>query len=153
MIFVWESRSSLARPASVPCIICRRLMKTIPEMSQPYLDRAALAAVLGEQLPDAILAKLFPDYALAEVRAVLRGAKKTAGPVAITSSPAQQQSLFAEPVAGSVSTCKLFTDGASRGIREKPGPGVFFSTETAGSLRLGRFISVNAPIMWPSTRP
>ncbi|MDU9050884.1 MAG: ribonuclease HI family protein [Candidatus Electrothrix sp. Rat3] len=112
-------------------------------MSQPYLDRAALAAVLGEQLPDAILAKLFPDYALAEVRAVLRGAKKTAGPVAITSSPAQQQSLFAEPVAGSVSTCKLFTDGASRGNPGEAGAGsVLFDGDggelAARSLYLGQ---------------
>ena len=90
-------------------------------MSKTCLDRTALAAALGEQLPDAILTKMFPEYRLAEVRAVLCGAMKTAGPV--TSSPAQQQSLFAEPVAGSVSTCKLFTDGASRGNPGEAGAG------------------------------
>ncbi len=92
-------------------------------MSKTCLDRAALAAALGEQLPDAILAKLFPDYALAEVRAVLCGAKKTVGPVTVTSSPAQQQSLFAELAAGSGSACKLFTDGASRGNPGEAGAG------------------------------
>jgi ribonuclease HI/probable phosphoglycerate mutase len=84
------------------------------------LDQAALAATLGEQLPDAILAKLFPDYALAELRAVLRGQQKTACPLA----PAvQQQSLFPEPVAGSGLACKLFTDGASRGNPGEAGAG------------------------------
>ena len=93
------------------------------KISQSCLDRAALAAALGEQLSDAILTKMFPEYRLAEVRAVLCGAKKTAGPVTVTSSPAQQQSLFAEPPAGSGSACKLFTDGASRGNPGEAGAG------------------------------
>lgn len=94
-------------------------------MSQSCLDRTALAAALGKQLPDATLENLFPEYKLADVRAVLCGAKKTAGPITVTSSPAQQQSLFAEPPAGSGcgSTCKLFTDGASRGNPGEAGAG------------------------------
>ncbi len=92
-------------------------------MSQSCLDRAAVAAALGEQLPDAILENLFPGYRLADVRAVLCGAKKTAGPVTVTSSPAQQQSLFAESAAGSSLACKLFTDGASRGNPGEAGAG------------------------------
>ncbi|MCI5162209.1 MAG: reverse transcriptase-like protein [Candidatus Electrothrix sp. AX5] len=92
-------------------------------MSQSCLDRAAVAAALGDQLPDAILKNLFPEYRLADVRAVLCGAKKTAGPATLTSSPAQQQSLFVEPTSGSGLACKLFTDGASRGNPGEAGAG------------------------------
>jgi ribonuclease HI/probable phosphoglycerate mutase len=89
-------------------------------MPEHSLDRTTLAAALGEKLPDTILAKLFPDYAPAELRAVLRGQQKTACPLV----PAvQQQNLFAEPAAGSGLACKLFTDGASRGNPGEAGAG------------------------------
>lgn len=91
-------------------------------MPKPDLcwNRAALAAALGEQLPDTILAKLFPEYALAELRAVLRGRQKTARPL----TPAvPQHKLFIEPAAGSSLACKLFTDGASRGNPGEAGAG------------------------------
>lgn len=86
----------------------------------PDLDRAAVATALGEQLPDALLAKLFPDYAPVDIRAVLRGQKKTARPLV----PAvQQQSLFSQPATSSGLACKLFTDGASRGNPGEAGAG------------------------------
>jgi ribonuclease HI len=109
-------------------------------MSKTCLDRAAVAAALGEHLPDAILAKLFPGYALAEVRAVLRGQQESVSPV----PPAvQQQSLFAEPADGSALVCKLFTDGASRGNPGEAGAGsVLFGDDglelAARSLYLGK---------------
>ena len=92
-------------------------------MSKTRLDRTALAAALGEQLSDEILTKMFPEYRLAEVRAVLCGAKKAAGSVTVTSPSAQQQSLFAELAVGSALSCKLFTDGASRGNPGEAGAG------------------------------
>ncbi|WP_446008030.1 ribonuclease HI family protein [Candidatus Electrothrix sp.] len=95
-------------------------------MPESCLDQAALAAVLGERLSDAVLAKLFPEYALADIRAVLCGQQKTVSPVIITSSPApsvQQQSLFPEQASGSGLACKLFTDGASRGNPGEAGAG------------------------------
>ena len=86
----------------------------------PDLDRASLATALGEQLPDSVLAKLFPNYPLADIRAVLRGQQKTAR---IKTPPAQQQNLFATSSAHSASIYKLFTDGASRGNPGEAGAG------------------------------
>lgn len=111
-------------------------------MPNSSLDQAALATVLGDQLPDALLTKLFPDYALADLRAVLRGTQKTVDLVTVTPSPVQQQSLFPESTLGSV-TCKLFTDGASRGNPGEAGAGsVFLDGDgqelAARSLYLGK---------------
>ncbi|XCN74983.1 MAG: ribonuclease HI family protein [Candidatus Electrothrix aestuarii] len=86
----------------------------------PDLDRASIAIALGEQLPDSVLAKLFPNYPLADIRAVLRGQQKTAR---IKTPPAQQQNLFATSSAQSASIYKLFTDGASRGNPGEAGAG------------------------------
>ncbi len=91
-------------------------------MPDQCLNRAALAAVLGEQLPDELLLKLFPGYALAELRAVLCGAKKNVHLIdRVSSSSVQQQSLFPEP--SQPATCQLFTDGASRGNPGEAGAG------------------------------
>lgn len=89
-------------------------------MPNSSLDQAALATALGKQLPDATLATLFPDYALAEIRAVLRGQQKTARPLI---QAVQQQSLFSEPVADTALACQLFSDGASRGNPGEAGAG------------------------------
>ena len=86
----------------------------------PDLDRASIATALGEQLPDSVLAKLFPNYPLADIRAVLRGQQKTARP---KTPPAQQQNLFATSATQSTPTYKLFTDGASRGNPGEAGAG------------------------------
>jgi ribonuclease HI/probable phosphoglycerate mutase len=86
----------------------------------PDLDRASIATALGEQLPDSVLAKLFPNYPLADIRAVLRGQQKTAR---IKTPPAQQQNLFATSSTQSASIYKLFTDGASRGNPGEAGAG------------------------------
>ncbi len=96
-------------------------------MPDQCLNQADLAAVLGEQLPDEILLKLFPGYGPADVRAVLCGQQKTVSPVGTTvssSSSVQQQSLFPEPSQAIGSTiCQLFTDGASRGNPGEAGAG------------------------------
>jgi ribonuclease HI/probable phosphoglycerate mutase len=95
-------------------------------MPDPCLDQAALATVLGKHLSDAVLSELFPEYALAEIRAVLSGQQKTVSPVTGTSSPAspvQQQSLFPEQAPDARLPCKLFTDGASRGNPGEAGAG------------------------------
>ncbi len=92
----------------------------MPDKPDAGMDRAAVAAVLAEQLSDAVLTKLFPDHAVVELRSVLRGQQKTVSPVV----PAvQQQKLFTEPATGSGLVCKLFTDGASRGNPGEAGAG------------------------------
>ncbi|MCI5165849.1 MAG: reverse transcriptase-like protein [Candidatus Electrothrix sp. GM3_4] len=112
-------------------------------MSKTCLDRAAVVAALGEHLPDAILAKLFPDYALAEVRAVLRGQQDNVSPVSPAVQQQSLQSLSVKPVAGSALVCTLFTDGASRGNPGEAGAGsVLFGDDgqelAARSLYLGK---------------
>jgi ribonuclease HI/probable phosphoglycerate mutase len=98
-------------------------------MPDKSLDQAALAAVLGEQLSDELLAGVFPGYGLAALRAVLCGQQKKVCPVdpVRSSSPAQQQSLFPESHQAArdvgTMTCQLFTDGASRGNPGEAGAG------------------------------
>ncbi|MCI5120900.1 MAG: reverse transcriptase-like protein [Candidatus Electrothrix sp. AUS4] len=89
----------------------------------PDLDRASIATALGEQLPDSVLVKLFPNYPLVDIRAVLRGQQKTAHPTKTKPPPAQQQSLFATSAAQATPTYTLFTDGASRGNPGEAGAG------------------------------
>ncbi|MCW5211598.1 ribonuclease HI family protein [Desulfobulbus sp. TB] len=85
-------------------------------MPNSSLDQAALATVLGDQLPDALLIKIFPDYDLADLRAVLRGTQNTVDSVT-------DFSLRPEPTIDSSLSCTLFTDGASRGNPGEAGAG------------------------------
>ncbi len=82
------------------------------------MNRSELAAVLADKLPDNTLEELFPDYSIVEVRSVLFGTKK----VVKAYTPARQQELFTPSVADAAS-CRLFTDGASRGNPGEAGAG------------------------------
>ncbi len=81
------------------------------------LNRQSIVAILAEKLPDAVLDELFPGIPSAAVRDVLRGKKMIA-----TSAP-EQLSVFTPPAATTGLSCKLFTDGASRGNPGEAGAG------------------------------
>jgi len=87
-------------------------------MASNDLDRTALVNIIANKLPDSIFRELFPDIPVTAVRDVLRGKKKTAAP------QPRQHSLFTQPVADKGFTCKLFTDGASRGNPGEAGAGI-----------------------------
>ncbi len=84
-------------------------------MPKSRLDRDALCAVLADRLEEDTLARLFPDSAPAEIRAVLRGSegkRQAAGqssPAAVPDAPPGWR--------------RLFTDGAARGNPGHAGAG------------------------------
>ncbi len=82
------------------------------------LTKAALVKTLAEKLPDAALETVFPEISAQLIRDVLSGNKKFAVPVS------RQQNLFKEPTARTGLSCKLFTDGASRGNPGDAGAGI-----------------------------
>ncbi len=107
------------------------------QMPDKQLDKEAIITALAKELPDADFAALFPGLPVKELRAVLLGKKKTAAP------QQEQQQLFKEPVATDGLSCRLFTDGASRGNPGQAGAGSVLldsnGQEIAGrSLYLGR---------------
>jgi len=106
-------------------------------MANNGLDRTAVAKILADKLPDTIFYDLFPDVPAKAVRDVLRGNKKTAVP------RPRQHNLFSEPVADKGLSCKLFTDGASRGNPGEAGAGIVLLNDedrelATRSLYLGR---------------
>ena len=82
------------------------------------LTKAALVKALADRLPDSALETVFPEIAPQSVRDVLHGKKKGAHPVS------RQQNLFAESAGKAGLSCKLFTDGASRGNPGEAGAGI-----------------------------
>jgi len=106
-------------------------------MGNNSIDRASIIRTLADKLPDATLQKLFPEIQASAVRNVLQGKSKLAGP------PARQQNLFTAPAADSGLSCKLFTDGASRGNPGEAGAGIVLFDDNnqelaARSLYLGQ---------------
>ena len=106
-------------------------------MANNGLNRAALVKILADKLPDSILRELFPNMPADAVRDVLRGRKKT-----VSARPGQRR-LFAEPAADKCLSCKLFTDGASRGNPGEAGAGIVLRDDkdqelTTRFLYLGR---------------
>lgn len=115
-------------------------MKQKHERGMNSMNRAAVLAVLAEQLPDSTLEQLFPAYSPANVRAVLYGKEKLIEQI----EPAQaQQKKLSGISTGSALSCRLFTDGASRGNPGEAGAGSVL-LDTAGqelavrSLYLGQ---------------
>jgi ribonuclease HI len=101
------------------------------------VDRTSVINTLADKLPDNILEELFPAIPATAVRDVLLGKKKVAA------QPARQQNLFTEPAGDSVLSCRLFTDGASRGNPGEAGAGIVLLDDdnqelVARSLYLGR---------------
>ena len=88
------------------------------QMANKDLDRAAIIQHLAKKLPDKVIKELFPGIAPDGIRNVLLGKKKIAGPAV------RQHSLFKKDSASKQATCKLFTDGASRGNPGEAGAGV-----------------------------
>ena len=82
------------------------------------VDRTSVINTLADKLPDSILEQLFPAIPATAVRDVLLGKKKVAA------QPARQQNLFTEPASDTVLSCRLFTDGASRGNPGEAGAGI-----------------------------
>jgi len=102
-----------------------------------HVDRTTIINTLADKLPDRILKELFPAIPTTAVRDVLLGEKKVA------TQPARQQNLFTEPTGDSVLSCRLFTDGASRGNPGEAGAGIVLLDDdnqelVARSLYLGR---------------
>ena len=80
-------------------------------------NRQSIVASLAEKLSDTIFEELFSGIPPAAVRDVLLGKKKVATPTP------KQGDLFNKPVAITGLSCKLFTDGASRGNPGEAGAG------------------------------
>lgn len=102
-----------------------------------HVDRTTIINILADKLPDSVLEELFPAIPTTAVRDVLLGKKKVA------TQPARQQNLFTEPAGDSVLSCRLFTDGASRGNPGEAGAGIVLLDDdnqelVARSLYLGR---------------
>lgn len=102
-----------------------------------HVDRTAIIKTLAEKLPDSILAELFPAIPATAVRDVLLGDKKVA------TQAARQQNLFTEPAGDTALSCRLFTDGASRGNPGEAGAGIVLLDDdnqelVARSLYLGK---------------
>ncbi len=100
------------------------------------LDREHILTVLADRLPDSTLEELFPTVPATAVRKVLRGK------MSVARQPAKQQNLFTEPAADTVLSCRLFTDGASRGNPGDAGAGIVLLDDdnrelVARSLYLG----------------
>lgn len=101
-----------------------------------HVDRTTIINILADKLPDSVLEELFPAIPTTAVRDVLLGKKKVA------TQPARQQNLFTEPAGDSVLSCRLFTDGASRGNPGEAGAGIVLLDDdnqelVARSLYLG----------------
>ncbi|MBW2328652.1 MAG: ribonuclease HI family protein [Deltaproteobacteria bacterium] len=101
------------------------------------VDRTSVINTLADKLPDNILEELFPAIPTAAVRDVLLGKKK------IAAQPARQQNLFTEPADDTALSCRLFTDGASRGNPGEAGAGIVLLDDdnqelVARSLYLGK---------------
>ncbi|MEA2116701.1 MAG: ribonuclease HI family protein [Thermodesulfobacteriota bacterium] len=101
------------------------------------MDRTSVINTLADKLPDNILEELFPAIPATAVRDVLLGKKKVAA------QPARQQKLFTEPADNTTLSCRLFTDGASRGNPGEAGAGIVLLDDDnqeliARSLYLGR---------------
>lgn len=106
-------------------------------MRNNNIDRASIIGILADKLPDGTLEELFPGIPATAVRNVLQGKSKIAGP------PARQQNLFTAAAADSGLSCKLFTDGASRGNPGEAGAGIVLLDDNnrevaARSLYLGQ---------------
>ncbi len=82
------------------------------------VDRTTIINTLADKLPDSILEELFPAIPATAVRDVLLGKKKA------TRQPARQQNLFTERAGDTTLSCRLFTDGASRGNPGEAGAGI-----------------------------
>ena len=101
------------------------------------VDRTSVINTLADKLPDSILEELFPAIPATAVRDVLLGKKK------IAVQPARQQNLFTESADDTALSCRLFTDGASRGNPGEAGAGIVLLDDDnqeliARSLYLGR---------------
>ena len=101
------------------------------------VDRTSIINTLADKLPDSILEELFPAIPATAVRDVLLGKKKFA------LQPVRQQNLFTERTGDTALSCKLFTDGASRGNPGEAGAGIVLLDDNnqelvARSLYLGR---------------
>jgi ribonuclease HI/probable phosphoglycerate mutase len=101
------------------------------------IDRTAIINTLADKLPDSILEELFPAIPATAIRNVLLRKKKVAA------QPARQQNLFTEPANDTALSCRLFTDGASRGNPGEAGAGIVLLDDNnqeliARSLYLGR---------------
>jgi ribonuclease HI/probable phosphoglycerate mutase len=82
------------------------------------LNRTVILKTIADKLPDAALKKLFPEVPAQAVRDVLLGKNNVAAKVQ------KQQNLFTELTPQSGFSCKLFTDGASRGNPGEAGAGI-----------------------------
>ncbi len=82
------------------------------------LARKEILDILADRLPDSALEQLFPEIPAQAVRDVLLGKTKIAAPMS------KQQNLFPEPSAQAGLSCKLYTDGASRGNPGEAGAGI-----------------------------
>ncbi len=106
-------------------------------MKNNSIDRSSIIRTLADKLLDSTLEELFPGIPPTAVRDVMRGKSKVAGP------PARQQNLFTAPATDSDPSCKLFTDGASRGNPGEAGAGIVLLDDNnrevaARSLYLGQ---------------
>ena len=86
-------------------------------MKNSPLNRPAIIAILADKLPDTIFDELFTGIPATAVRDVLLGKKKVATPTP------KQLDVFDTPLAPTGLSCKLFTDGASRGNPGEAGAG------------------------------
>ncbi len=82
------------------------------------LERTVILKTIADKLPDAALEKLFPEIPAQAVRDVLLGKNKVAAPAE------RQQNLFSASSPQTGLSCKLFTDGASRGNPGEAGAGI-----------------------------
>ncbi len=87
-------------------------------MADNSIDRTAVIRTLAAKLPDSTLEELFPLIPAQEVRDVMLGKRTAARP------PARQQTLFDNPAPTAALSCRLFTDGASRGNPGEAGAGI-----------------------------
>ena len=87
-------------------------------MKNNNIDKDSIIRTLAVKLPDATLEDMFPGIPATAVRNVLQGKSTVAG------QPARQQNLFTDAAADSGLSCKLFTDGASRGNPGEAGAGI-----------------------------
>ena len=88
-------------------------------MKSRSLDQEAVLQALAANLSDTTLEALFPGIAPGSIRDVLSGKQKIAQPVLRQQSLFRQSTPCKEPL-----SCKLFTDGASRGNPGEAGAGI-----------------------------